>query len=201
MEHNFLDTGIMDSLFFESPVFDYLILPLLIMMARVMDVSMDTVRVIMVAKGYRNYAPFIGFFQSLIWVITISRVMVNLENWTTYIGYAAGFALGTYVGMRLEEKLALGHELIRVITKSDASELIDILRAEGFPVTAVNGQGRDGEVGILYIIMKRKAIKHVVRVINDYNPRAFYTIEDMRYVSDSSYLPRSRRAIPTRGTR
>lgn len=185
----------------DSQIFDYFILPLLIMMARVMDVSMDTIRVIMVAKGYRNYAPVIGFFQSLIWVITISRVMVNLENWTAYIGYAGGFALGTYVGMRLEEKLALGHELVRVITKSDASELIANLRNQGFPVTSVNGLGRDGEVGILYIIMKRKMIKHVVEIINAYNPKAFYTIEDMRYVSDSSYLPRSRRVIPARGTR
>jgi uncharacterized protein YebE (UPF0316 family) len=191
----------MDFITSESILFDYVILPLLIMMARVLDVSMDTIRVIMVAKGYRNYAPIIGFFQSLIWVITISRVMVNLENWTAYIGYAGGFSLGTYVGMRLEEKLALGHELIRVITKSDATELVNILRAEGFPVTAVNGQGRDGEVGILFIIMKRKAIKHVVEVINAYNPKAFYTIEDMRFVRDSSYLPRSRRVIPSRGTR
>jgi uncharacterized protein YebE (UPF0316 family) len=185
----------------DSPIFDYVILPLLIMMARVMDVSMDTIRVIMVAKGYRNYAPFIGFFQSLIWVITISRVMVNLENWTAYIGYAGGFALGTYVGMRLEEKLALGYELIRVITKSDATELIDNLRKEGYPVTSVNGQGREGEVGILFIILKRRTIQKVVAIINAYNPKAFYTIEDMRFVSESSYLPRSRRMIPGRGTR
>jgi uncharacterized protein YebE (UPF0316 family) len=185
----------------DSPVFDYLILPLLILMARIMDVSMDTIRVIMVAKGYRNYAPFIGFFQSLIWVITISRVMVNLENWTAYIGYAGGFALGTYVGMRIEEKIALGHELIRVITKSDATELIENLRKDGYPVTHVNGQGRDGEVAILFIILKRRTIQHVVEIINAYNPKAFYTIEDMRFVRDSNYLPRSRRVIPSRGTR
>ena len=185
----------------DTPIFDYAVLPLLIMMARILDVSMDTIRVIMVAKGYRNYAPFIGFFQSLIWVITISRVMVNLENWTAYIGYAGGFALGTYVGMRLEEKLALGHELIRVITKTDASELIANLRKEGYPVTSVTGQGREGEVGILFVILKRKTIKQVVKIINAYNPKAFYTIEDMRFVRDSSYFPRSRKMIPGRGTR
>ena len=191
----------MESLLIESPVFDYLILPILIMLARVLDVSMDTVRVIMVAKGYRNYAPIIGFFQSLIWVITISRVMVNLENWTTYFGYAAGFALGTYVGMRLEAELALGHELIRVITKSDATALINSLREKGFPVTSVNGQGREGEVGILFIIMKRRAIPKVVELINAFNPKAFYTVEDMRFVRDSSYFTRSRHTITTRGTR
>ena len=185
----------------DSPIFDYLVLPLLILLARVLDVSMDTIRVIMVAKGYRNYAPAIGFFQSLIWVITISRVMVNLENWTAYIGYAGGFALGTYVGMRLEEKLALGHELIRVITKTDASELITNLRKKGFPVTSVSGRGSEGDVGILFVILKRKSIQKVVEIINAYNPKAFYTIEDMRFVRDSNYLPRSRKMIPGRGTR
>jgi uncharacterized protein YebE (UPF0316 family) len=127
--------------------------------------------------------------------------MVNLENWTAYVGYAAGFGLGTYVGMLLEEKLALGFELIRVITKTDASELIANLRKEGYPVTSVTGQGREGDVGILFVILKRKTIKHVVEIINAFNPKAFYTIEDMRYVRDSSYLPRSRRMIPGRGTR
>lgn len=182
----------------ESPVFDYLVLPLLIMMARVLDVSMDTIRVILMAKGYRNYAPVIGFFQSLVWVITISRVMVNLDIWTAYIGYAGGFALGTYVGMRIEEKLALGYELIRVITKADAGELIEAMRSEGFPVTSVVGQGREGEVGILYIILKRRAIKKVIPIINAFNPKAFYTIEDMRFVRSSSYMPRSRKMLSFR---
>jgi len=104
--------------------FDFVVLPLLIMMARVVDVSLDTIRVIMVAKGYRNLAPFIGFFQSLIWLITITRIMANLDNWFTYIGYAGGFALGTYVGMILEGKLALGYELVRVITRVGATDLI-----------------------------------------------------------------------------
>jgi len=179
----------------ESPWFDYVILPILILLARITDVSMDTIRVIMVSKGYRNYAPIIGFFQSLVWVITISRVMVNLEIWTAYVGYAGGFALGTYVGMRIEEKLALGYELIRVITKTDASELIENLRSEGYLVTSVRGEGRDGEVGILYIILKRKTMKQVVHIIHAYNPKAFYTIEDMRFVHSSGYLPSSQRMI------
>jgi uncharacterized protein YebE (UPF0316 family) len=176
-----------------SPFFDYGLLPLLIMMARIVDVSMDTIRVILMAKGYRNVAPLIGFFQSLVWVITISRVIVNLENWTAYIGYASGFALGTYVGMRIEEKLALGYELIRIITRSDASDLINNLREKGFPVTSVTGQGRQGEVGILYVILKRKTVSEVVRIIKTFNPKAFYTIEDMRFVHDVQVLTRSRK--------
>jgi uncharacterized protein YebE (UPF0316 family) len=182
-----------------SPIFDYGILPLLILMARVVDVSMDTIRVILMAKGFRKYAPVIGFFQSLVWVITISRVMLHLENWTAYIGYASGFALGTLVGMLIEEKLALGYELIRVITRSDAGALIDNLREKGFPVTWVTGQGRQGEVGILYVILKRKTVDEVVRIIRTFNPNAFYTIEDMRFVSNGGYMPRSRKLTRPRG--
>ena len=123
--------------------FDYILVPLLILMARVIDVSLDTIRVIMVSKGYRRLAPFIGFFQVLIWIITISRIMANLGIWTTYIGYAGGFAIGTYVGMKIEEKLALGYELIRVITSADASRLMAELINQGYQVTFVEGTGRD----------------------------------------------------------
>jgi uncharacterized protein YebE (UPF0316 family) len=95
--------------------FDYFVIPFLILIARVIDVSLDTIRVIIVAKCYRHLAPFIGFFQVLIWIITLSRIMANLENWTTYIGYARGFAIGTYTGIKIEERLALGYELLRVV--------------------------------------------------------------------------------------
>jgi len=147
----------------------------------------------MVAKGYRNTAPFIGFFQSLIWLITITRIMANLDNWFTYIGYAAGFGLGTYVGMRLEGKLALGYELVRVITRVDAVDLIRMLREKGFPVTSVKGTGREGEVGVLFIILKRKVLKDVISIIKKFNPKAFYTIEDMRFVSNYALLSPSRK--------
>ena len=173
--------------------FDFVVLPILIMMARVVDVSLDTIRVIMVAKGYRNLAPFIGFFQSLIWLITITRIMANLDNWFTYLGYALGFGLGTYVGMILEGKLALGYELVRVITKAGADDLISGLREKGYGVTNVPGTGRDGEVGVLYIIIKRKVLRDVIGCIQKFNPKAFYTIEDMRFVSNYALLSPSRK--------
>jgi uncharacterized protein YebE (UPF0316 family) len=173
--------------------FDFVVLPILIMMARVVDVSLDTIRVIMVAKGYKNLAPFVGFFQSLIWLITITRIMANLDNWFTYIGYATGFGLGNYVGMILEGKLALGYELVRIITKREADYLIDGLREQGFPVTTVPGMGREGEVGVLYVIIRRRALSEVVGIIQQYNPKAFYTIEDMRYVSSHALLSPSRK--------
>ena len=177
----------------DSVYFDFIILPLLIFLARIVDVSLDTIRVIMVSKGYRRWAPYIGFFQVLIWIITITRIMGNLDNWLTYIGYAAGFGMGTYVGMRIEEKIALGHELLRIITRTGANDLVKALREEGFTVTLVSGEGRDGQVGILFLILRRKLIGDVVGLVKRYNPNAFYTIEDMRFVRDPEYLPAPKR--------
>lgn len=173
--------------------FEFVLLPLFILLARVVDVSMDTVRVILVTKGYRKMAPIIGFVQALIWLVTITRIMVHLDNPLAYVGYAAGFGLGTYVGMMIEGKLALGYELIRVITKVGADELVLKLREKGYPVTSVPGYGRDGEVGVLFVIMKRKVNKDVISIINEFNPNAFYTIEDMRFVSSSSLLTPARK--------
>ncbi len=174
--------------------FDVVILPVMIMMARMVDVSLDTIRVIMVAKGYKNLAPFIGFVQSLIWLIVITRIMANLDNWLTYIGYALGFGLGTYVGMILEGKLALGYELVRVITRVGATDLINGLREKGYSVTTVDGKGREGDVGVLYIIIKRKVLRNVIGLIQEFNPNAFYTIEDMRFVSNNALLSPGRKA-------
>ena len=119
--------------------------------------------------------------------------MANLDNWFTYIGYALGFGLGTYVGMILEGKLALGYELVRVITKKGADELVNGLREKGYALTTVPGMGREGEVGVLYIIIKLKVLREVVAIIKKFNPNAFYTIEDMRFVSNHALLSPGRK--------
>jgi len=178
--------------------FDYIVVPILILCSRVVDVSLDTIRVIMISKGYRSLAPLVGFFQVLIWIVTISRIMANLGIWTTYIGYAGGFAIGTYVGMKIEQKLALGYELIRVITRADASRLIKELRDKGYPLTYAEGTGRDGKVAILFIVQKRKVIKEIIELIKQFNPNAFYSVEDVRSVSGPEYLPQTKRQMRTR---
>jgi uncharacterized protein YebE (UPF0316 family) len=130
--------------------YSYLILPFLIFLARISDVSIGTIRIIMVAKGYKKVAPFIGFFEVLIWIIAISKIIQNLDNWACYIGYAAGFATGNFIGMIIEEKLALGHELIRVITSEEPTQLVTKLREKGFGVTLTPAEGIKGKLGILF---------------------------------------------------
>jgi len=154
-----------------------------IFFARICDVTLDTLRIIFVSKGMRKIAPFFGFFSVLIWLIAISTIMKNLDNWVCYIAYAGGFATGNFVGMVVEEKLALGHEMIRVITRADATNLINELRDNGFGVTSVKAQGADGEVGVIYIIARRKMIDSILEIINRNNPMAFYTIEAIKFVN------------------
>ena len=96
-------------------LYTYLLLPLLIFCARIIDVSIGTLRIIFVSKGKRNIAPLLGFFEVLVWILAISEIMQNLNNWVCYVAYAAGFAAGNYVGMIIEEKLAIGILIIRII--------------------------------------------------------------------------------------
>jgi uncharacterized protein YebE (UPF0316 family) len=88
--------------------------------------------------------------------------------------------------------------LIRVITRADASQLMSELIREGYHVTYVEGQGRDGKVGILFIVDRRKVIKDIVQYIKKFNPNAFYTVEDVRFVSGPAYPARTRRELRTR---
>ncbi len=169
-------------------LFDFFILPLLIFLARVTDVSMDTVRIIFVSKGLKKIAPIIGFFQALIWIFTLTRIVQNMENWMSYIAYAGGFATGNYVGILLEEKLAVGFEMVRVITKKEADDLIHSLRDKGYGITWVPARGAQGEVGIIYIIVKRSKLKEVLPEIKKYNPNALYTIEDIRFVNKEIFF-------------
>lgn len=169
--------------FLESGAFAYLVLPLLIFIARIADVSLGTIRIIFVAKGMKNIAPVIGFFEILIWLLAISRIFQDLDNWIAYLAYAGGFAAGNYIGMLLEERLAIGHEMIRVITKTEAGDLVSELKDSGFGVTSIKATGVEGEVGVVYIIVKRSMVKPVLEIINDYNPHALYTIESIRLVN------------------
>lgn len=166
-----------------SPYFNFLVLPVLIFCLRICDMTLDTLRIMFMTKGLKRLAPIIGFFEILIWIIAITRIMQNVTNWICYVAYAGGFATGNYVGMLVDEKLAIGHELIRVITRVDAIQLATTLRADGYGVTTVKACGMQGEVGILYIIANRKNQKHVIQIIQQYNPKAFVTIQAIQHVN------------------
>ena len=159
-------------------------MPLLIVIARVTDVSIGTMRVIFVSRGYKLFAAICGFFEVLVWILAITQIMQNLTNPLYYIAYAAGFATGNYVGMFIEEKIALGNVLIRVITPNDVSDLIEYLKDQNYGITLHDAEGLFGMVKILFTIIPRSEIDPVVSYIQQVNPQAFYTIEDVRFVNE-----------------
>ncbi len=132
-------------------------------------------------------APFLGFFEILIWILAISRIMQNLDNPICYIAYAGGFATGNYVGMIIEEKLAIGILLIRIITQNDATHLINSLEQEGYGSTSIEAEGALKQVHIIFTVIKRVKLKDVVQLINEFNPNAFYSIEDLRFVNQGIF--------------
>ena len=185
----------MDTSFFNSDIFSYGLLPLLIFLARICDVSIGTMRIIFVSKGKKYLAPILGFFEVLIWITAISKIMQNLDNYINYIAYAAGFATGNYVGMIIEEKLAMGFQMIRVFTHQDGPGLVQILNGNGFGATTVEAHGAKEKVHIIYTIVQRTELGHVLGIIDEFNPKAFYTIEDVRTVNEGIFPHRKRNSI------
>jgi uncharacterized protein YebE (UPF0316 family) len=185
----------MESSFFDSNLFSYAILPLLIFLARICDVSLGTLRIIFVAKGKKNIAPFLGFFEVLIWIIAISKIMQNLDYYINYVAYAAGFASGNLVGMLIEEKLALGIQMIRVFTSDGGMDLVRSLNSNGFGATSVEAQGAKQKVFLVYSIVHRNELEKVLEIINCFNPRAFYTIEDVKAVNEGIFTPRKQKNV------
>jgi len=166
----------------------WVILPFLIFCSRILDQSIGTLRVIFVSKGLKKIAPFLGFFEVIIWLLAVAQVMKHLNNPMSYIAYGAGFATGNYVGILIEEKLSLGTVLIRIVPKKDASRLIQYLRDQNFGVTVVDAEGAMGsKVKIVFTIIKRKNVYKVISAINDYNPNAFYTIEEIKTVKEGYF--------------
>ncbi len=160
--------------------YSWLGLPLMIFFSRVCDVTLGTMRNLMVGKGYRKLAPILGFFEVLIWIVVVSQVMKNLNNFACYIGWAGGFAAGTYIGLVVESKIALGLQVVRIITHKHSDELIKAMVDAKHGVTIVDAYGAKGPVKMIYMVVKRKTVKEVVQLISEYDSTAFYSIEDIK---------------------
>ena len=165
-------------------VFDYVIMPLLIFIARLGDVSLNTLRVMFVLNGKKNIAPILGFFEALIWLLAIGQIIQNIDNPVSYLAYAGGFAAGTYMGMSIEERLALGRVLVRVITVEPIPELIDFMKDRNYRFTNVGAEGRYGKVNLLFTVMKRDLLKEFIGKVKACNDKAFYTIESVKRISE-----------------
>jgi len=185
----------MDQFIITPELFAYVVLPIMIFCARICDVTMGTIRVIFISKGIRYLAPVIGFFEVIIWLLAIGQVMNNLTNVVSYIAYGAGFAAGTYIGMYIEEKISLGLTSVRIITKEDPMELMQYLRSHNYGVTSVDGEGGTGRVKMVFTIIRRQDLIHVVGIIKQFHPTAFYSVEEVKSVAEGVFPARPSRGV------
>ncbi|MFO7637362.1 MAG: DUF2179 domain-containing protein [Clostridia bacterium] len=175
----------------EFDVFNYVILPLLIFVSRIFDVTLGTLRIIFVSRGKKFIAPILGFFEVLIWIMVIAQIISQLDNAFTYIAYALGFAVGNLVGILIEEKLAVGMYVVRIFLLRDECGMKKRLSDAGFGVTSVQGMGASKPVTILYSIIKRKDMNKVVEIIHACDSKSFYSIEDVRSVYEGVFPGKS----------
>ena len=185
----------MDTNFFDSGFFSYVVMPLLIFLARICDQSLGTMRIIFVSKGKKNIAPILGFFEVLIWIVAISKIMQNLDNYINYIAYAAGFATGNLVGMIIEEKMAMGIQMIRVFASERGQDLVQSLNDNGYGATFVEAHGARDKVHLIYTIVHRNELGNVIGLINAFHPKAFYTIEDVKTANEGIFTPQKQNAL------
>lgn len=171
----------------DSPLFTWVVLPVLIFLARIMDQSIGTMRLIFVSKGMKYLAPFLGFFEVIIWLLAVGQIMQHLDNWLCYIAYGAGFAMGNFIGISIEERISLGTSIIRLILPNTSPELINMLKEQNFGLTIIDAEGSKGNVKVIFSIVRRKEIRNFIDTINVFNPGAFYTIEDVRTVNEGIF--------------
>ncbi len=170
-----------------SELFALEVIPILIFCARIIDVSIGTIKLVFITKGFKNISAIMGFFEVLVWLLAISQIMQNLTNFINYIAYAGGFAAGTYISLCLEDKLAMGNYIVRVITKKRPGKLMKYLKDHGYGVTVVGGRGIAGRSNIILTVVKRKDIEKITNCIKRFNPHAFFSIEEIKYVRKGKF--------------
>jgi uncharacterized protein YebE (UPF0316 family) len=173
----------------DSFIFTWVILPLLIFLSRIADQSIGTLRLILLSKGYKLLAPTLGFFEVIIWLAAVGQIFQQLDNFLYYLAYGLGFAAGNFVGMLLEEKLSLGNVVVRIIPKKETTSLVKHLSDEAYGLTRVAAEGVRGPVEILFTIIPRKRLNNLISIINQYNPNAFYSVEDVKMVKHGILEP------------
>jgi uncharacterized protein YebE (UPF0316 family) len=167
--------------------------PLIIFGLRLVDVSLATIRMLLMMRNARAFVPVIGFVESLIWVIAVGTAIQNLHSVWHVLGYSGGFASGTLVGMWLEGRMAVGLATVRVITRDRGEDLADALRALGFGVTEFEGHGRGGRVELIYTLVKRRQIPEVMNEVERWDPEAFISLEEPRAILRGWMFPARRK--------
>jgi uncharacterized protein YebE (UPF0316 family) len=172
--------------------------PLVIFALRIVDVSLDTMRVLSAVRGARWIAGGLGFFQALIWLVVVGNAIKHLDSIWHILGYAGGFGAGTLVGISIENALAYGLATVRVVSRQGGVEIAHALRERGYGVTEFGGQGRDGRVEILNSVVQRQDLAEIMRIVDRWDPGAFVTVEEPKFLRGGLIARRAGVAVPWR---
>ncbi len=152
-----------------------------IFVARILDVSIGTVRTIIVFRGHRYWAAALGFVEVLLWLTAAGQVFQNLDAWYLAVAYAGGFAAGNIVGISLEARMAMGSELVRVVSEDRDVQLARTLRQLGHSVTELVGHGDGGKsVEVLLVVERRRRVPRLLESIQTADPKAVWTVSDVK---------------------
>jgi uncharacterized protein YebE (UPF0316 family) len=167
-------------------------IPLLIFLARICDVSLGTIGNILINAGMRRIAPVLGFFEVLIWVLAVGGVVRNLNEPVAIIAYAGGYATGVFVGMTIENSIALGYRVVHVFNRNQLVDASRELRDRGWAVTRFDGQGRDGPIENCMLIIPRRKLSRLRRHLSEVCPEAYITVERSDKPLSAGVSPSSR---------
>lgn len=176
----------------QGTVVEWVVIPAFIFAARVVDVSLGTIRILLIGRGHKVLSAGVGFLEVLIWLAALGQIMQNLHGVMNLAAYAAGFAAGNYVGVLLDQKLAIGLLSVQVITRRDASPLVERLRQEAFGVTTVAARGAYGNVRMLYTVVQRRDTSRLLAIIRSLHPHCFVCIHEVRTAEKGVFPPRTR---------
>lgn len=163
-----------------------LLLPLSIFFAEMAVVAISTMRIIFIGRGLKAMAAGLGFFEVTIWLFAIGQVMTNLDQPLCFAAFAGGFVAGNYLGMTLEQRLAIGSVLVRVITGRDSRQLVELLRDAGCGVTRIGAHGLQGPVEIVFTVIRRRRLGQVLTLVRQFDAEAFYSIDELQASSGSA---------------
>lgn len=175
----------------ETTIFGIPAMAFVVYFARICDVSMGTIRIVFISRGYRMAATWIGFFEVTIWILAVGQVIRNINTPILIVAYTLGFASGSYLGMFLESQMQLGSVILRIITKRQARTVLDRLSEQNFGVTRVPAEGPTGKVDILFLVLRRRDLKRATDIVKRFHPKAFFSVEDVRMVKEGIF-PKSR---------
>jgi uncharacterized protein YebE (UPF0316 family) len=152
---------------------------------------METIRVIYISKGIKYLAPIIAFFEIVIWLLAMEVVMQDLANIANFLAFALGFAMGTYVGLVIEEKLSIGMVILRIVTTDESNEeIVSFMQSENYGITTLDATGSRGSVKMILSLVNRTDVPRITQHIQATNPHAFFSIEDVRYVNQGVFRPK-----------